>query len=422
MQKANLLRGRIISLLFACFLLGSLEVLSWWIFPSEDRMGEILSILKQDSVLFWRQRPNLNVIFQKVTVKTNSLGLRNKKVAPRKAANVYRIVCLGASPTFGWGVNSHDTYPYKLRRLLAEKHGQQRQIEVINAGEIGYTSYQGLLFLKKEILNLSPDLITISYVLNDVDKYRFYRSDGRSDKELSPKNKILVTLENLLDKSNFFRRLKRIIVYNKGMAVKYFGEINDGIYSEARRVSPEDYKMNLEAIIETAVQNNVKIVLVKMPVNLSFPDEIAESLKAKADGHIISALSYARVNEYDEAIRELKEAVEFNPYSSKAFYYLGIYSERKKKIKQAKGYFQRAKEAELFQCGRLGKFYNETMEEVSHEKNIPLVDIVSTFKVFNRENGKYLFLDQIHDSIHPNALGHEIIARAIYVLTNSVLF
>lgn len=407
--------SRMICLLFGCFLLFMLELGVRLVYSpriQEDHVGYILQILQQDPKLFWRQRANLDVTFHETKVRTNSLGLRNREITTKKDKDTFRIVCLGASPTFGWGVNQEETYPSLLEKLLREKY-KSENIEVINAGVIGYSSHQGLNFLEKEIVKLSPDLITVSYVINDVDKHRFYRSDGRADKELGPKNRIAVALENFLDKSSLYGILRQGILRRKGGVVEYFGE-GRGVYFEKRRVSQEDYKKNLNAIIDTAQQHNIRVILVKMPVNLAVREELAGSLQVKAEEGIGRAFLYAQEGKLDAAVAELKKALEYNPYSSKAFYYLGVYSQRQGKSGEAQNYFRKAKERELFQCGRIGKVYNEVMQETAAERNIPLVDIVSAFDTFSKKSGEYLFLDPAGDTIHPNTIGHQIISREIY--------
>lgn len=413
-KKISLYRERVMCLFFACALLIGLEFLSRLVVPCRDNIGQILQILEQDSVLFWRQKPNSILSFQNTKVKINSFGLRNRNIQLKKTEEVFRIICLGASPTFGWGVDSEDAYPYQVEKLLREKYGFSKRIEVINAGSIGYSSYQGLNFLKKDILKFSPDLITVSYVINDVDKHRFYRSNGKSDKELASKNKTLVAVENFLDKSNLFKLLKASIIRSKGIAAKHFSQGGRGVYLEKRRVSLEDYRKNLDQIINIATNNNIEVVFIKMPVNLPAEEEVSELLRVKADSCFSKAFGYAKNDKYSLAVRELKEALEYIPYSSKAYYYLGIYSERQKEFNEAKGYFQNAKKMELFQCGRLAKLYNKAMQEVAARRKIPLVDIVLAFDAFSKENDKYLFLDPEGDTIHPNVIGHNIIGRQVY--------
>ena len=130
-----------------------LEIASCLILPDSklDKLEGILKVLEENSLLFWRQRPNLNVKFQGVNVVTNSLGFRNKEINLKKDKHIYRIICLGASPTFGWGVNFDKTYPFLLEERLRNTI-LPRKIEVINAGQIGYTTYQGTILLEKYLM------------------------------------------------------------------------------------------------------------------------------------------------------------------------------------------------------------------------------------------------------------------------------
>ena len=409
-------RDKIICLLFVCFLFGILELSIKFIFPQEDELSQIRNIHEQDSMLFWKLKPKLNVTIRGVKIKTNSLGLRivDKDIRYKKDKYSFRIVCLGGSSTFGWGVEAEDAYPYKLGEYLKKQNKLGFDIEVINAGIAGYTSYQGKLFLKNEILKLSPDIIIVSYLVNDVDKYRFYRNNNKSDKDKNKKNEILIFLENTLNSSRFFRSLKNTILHAKGANTKFYGNIQNS-YKENRRVNAVDYKKNIIEIIDFAKQNGIKVILVKMPMQLPFKEkELSESLIANADRRIMNGLNYVESKMYAEAINEMEKAIEYNPYSAKAFYYLGVCSARVKKFKNEELYFQKAKEMELYECAMLTKVYNGIMNEVGNQKRVPLVDIVLAFENFikGKEN-KSLFVNPEYDFVHPNAQGHGIISEEI---------
>lgn len=420
-EKTNSYREKIVCLFFSLFLFLALELTSRLIFPYQDQMREILQLLEQDSGLIWRQKSNLDREFQDVRVRTNLLGLRAKEFKKEKPKDTLRIICLGASPTFGWGVNQEQAYPQRLAAILKERY-QNKNIEVINAGNIGYSSHQGLNFFKSDILRLSPDLITISYVINDVDKHRFYRSDGRSDIELAPKNRVFIYLENILDNSNLFKLLKSAIANSRGLAGKYFSKGSSGVYLETRRVSAKDYRKNLNSFIRIAKENNIEIVMIAMPVNLPSQKVISESLHRRASGYLDKALEYIGSNSYELASNELKKTLEHDPYSSKALYYLGICSQKKNELENAKNYFQKAKEAELYQCGWLGKDYNKIMEETAKENNLIFVNIASYFDTIKAGGGEYLFLDPDGDTIHPNTVGHKLIAYKIVTALEKYYF
>jgi len=415
--------AKIIAVIFFCFIVFSAEVMAYFLTPPNNRLERILVVLEQDAELFWKQKSNLNTVFEEVLIKTNTIGLRNQEVRQEKRNNAFRIICLGASPTFGWGVNKEQVYSSQLQRLLRQNYSQQKEIEVINAGEIGYSSHQGLRFFKEKIIRLDPDLITVPYVINDVDKHRFYRSNGKGDRELNDKNHILVLVENFLDKSNIVRILRKGMLRFQSGAIQYFGKSGANRYLETRRVSLEDYAKNLKEIVRVARQNGIEVVFVKMPVNLPAPEPVLAGLHTQAERHINMALASAELNQYEDAIEALKKAIMLNPYSGKAYYYIGKYCEKLNKPEDARKYFKKTLKMELFECGQLGKVYNKIMQKVASEENVFLVDIVSALDEYQKKDNAPLFLDERNDSIHPSAVGHAVIGRAIYkvLIDNSLI-
>ena len=102
----------------------------------------------------------------KVTV--NNLGLRGAvDLPPAKRAGTFRVLCLGDSYTFGAYVDDSETWPAQLETVLREKHPDQ-SIEVINGGISGFTIVDELAFVKEQGLRLSPDVVVLGFVLNDL--------------------------------------------------------------------------------------------------------------------------------------------------------------------------------------------------------------------------------------------------------------
>ena len=59
--------------------------------------------------MVYELRPDLSVEFMGATVTTDANGFRNPAPSIRKAPGVFRIVGLGDSSMFGWGVHDHVT-------------------------------------------------------------------------------------------------------------------------------------------------------------------------------------------------------------------------------------------------------------------------------------------------------------------------
>jgi len=409
MKEKNNLQIKIICFIFCLIILGALELSARIITCfGTSKLEQILNILDQDPVLFWRQKGGLDVVFQGARVKTNSAGYRNEEIRKK---NKIRIVCLGASPTFGWGVKQDKAYPRVLEQLL--KENSEANIEVINAGMIGYTSYQGVLLLKNEILKLRPDIITVSYVINDVDKYRFFRNSAESDKELSPKSPMEVRIENILGESAIFKLMRRVIFFSGNRIVKYFGWNPQAEYLERIRVSSADYADNLKEIVKLSRENKIKVIFLKMPVNFPSPGKVSEDLQNKAEVHINQSRELFKHKEVKGAISEAEKAIQYNPFSSKAHYYLGVYLSAFAERKRSEQCFKKTKQLELMQCGKFGKIHNSIMARTAEENGVLLVDAKRAFKDYSQKHEVYLFIDPKADTFHPNEIGHRIIAEEI---------
>jgi len=97
-------------------------------------------------------------------VRTNSFGMRDDE--PRPAGEALRVVVLGDSFTFGFGVDGDRTYPNVLERLLDES-SNGRPFDVLNFGVGGYSTRDEALVLEHKALAWDPVLIVVGYTLND---------------------------------------------------------------------------------------------------------------------------------------------------------------------------------------------------------------------------------------------------------------
>jgi len=101
-----------------------------------------------------------------VEVKINSKGLRDYEYSYKKPDNCYRILALGDSITFGWGVPFEKAYAKLLEnKLNAAAKGTKYQI--INCGVGNYQLSDELAFLKYEGLKYNPDMVILGYFVDD---------------------------------------------------------------------------------------------------------------------------------------------------------------------------------------------------------------------------------------------------------------
>jgi lysophospholipase L1-like esterase len=174
-----------------------------------------VSIFEGDPLLFWRLKPNLShAVWDFTVVSTNAQGLRHDGDLGRKTPGAIRIVCLGDSVTFGYRVPvvwperpenyAPDWLPYPMlleRSLRAANPG--RQIEVIALAVPGYTSYQGLAWLRRDIEYLQPDIVTACFGWNDIGLR------AQPDSVAMPVDWVHVTSRRLLSHSQALMHLKQ---------------------------------------------------------------------------------------------------------------------------------------------------------------------------------------------------------------------
>jgi len=128
------------------------------------------NVYRPDGVLGYALRPDWQALhatdeFQ-VTVRTNALGLRGAAASAEKPSGVYRVLALGDSFAFGFGVEDAEAFPAVLERALAPPPGDAR-VEVLNAGVAGWSADQYLLFLETRGFALAPDLVLLTATEND---------------------------------------------------------------------------------------------------------------------------------------------------------------------------------------------------------------------------------------------------------------
>ena len=114
--------------------------------------------------------------FMGVEISINSHKLREREVAFEKPAGVKRILMLGDSVTFGWGVAFDQTTSKQLEALLNPSNGP-RKYEVINAGVGNYNTQMEVQYFFNEGVKYSPDMVILNYFINDAEEIPRYKGN-----------------------------------------------------------------------------------------------------------------------------------------------------------------------------------------------------------------------------------------------------
>jgi lysophospholipase L1-like esterase len=135
-----------------------------------DREDFARTVLLRDSAgtLRLRKDTTAHLLGEEVTISTQ--GFRNPPVTTPKPRDTFRILVIGDSVAFGWGVPEVAAFPRVVERTLrdADFPGDGRRVEVVNVAVPGWGAPNELLFLRDEGLALEPDLVLVTLVNNDL--------------------------------------------------------------------------------------------------------------------------------------------------------------------------------------------------------------------------------------------------------------
>ena len=118
--------------------------------------------------------PGTHARLMGVDISINSDGLRNDEVEFLKPPGVTRILMLGDSITFGWGVAFEETMPKVIERNLMD-HGLG-PVEVINSGVGNYNTVMEVNYFFNQGKAYDPDVIILNYFINDAEPNPTYKA------------------------------------------------------------------------------------------------------------------------------------------------------------------------------------------------------------------------------------------------------
>lgn len=171
-----------------------------------------------DRFVYWN-KPNLALTHKtnefQSQIYTNGQGLRvpagHGDYALEKPAGTERVLLLGPSFAFGWGVNYEETFAARLEALLnAQRTGGDRRIEVIDAGVPSMGPGMNLDWYRAVGKDFHPDLVVqIIYMTMTVSR-------------VGNRNDLSIDEHGYLTQRNLSLR-RRISGYAKRSALVFYG-------------------------------------------------------------------------------------------------------------------------------------------------------------------------------------------------------
>jgi lysophospholipase L1-like esterase len=195
-----------------------------------------------------------------VDIAINSHGLRGGEWTPEKPAGVRRIMALGDSSVYGFGVEDDEVFTARLEEHLGEG------AEVLNAAVPGYSTYQTINLLQIRALAFQPDLLLVGCIWSD------NNFDSFVDRELlaaysSFRNSYARGLHALLERSALYTILDyKLRVLRKFPEERRVGwMVGRGEKVGERRVPIQEYARNLETIVELAHDHGSEVAFMVLP-------------------------------------------------------------------------------------------------------------------------------------------------------------
>jgi len=237
-------------------------------------------IFEGDPLLLWRLKPNLDhAVWDFTVLSTNSQHLRSEhpgETVGAKQPGTTRIVCLGDSVTFGFRVpvvwperpTEYDPawlpFPMLLEKELRAAN-PDRKIEVVTMAVPGYTSHQGLAWLRRDIDDLQPDLLIASFGWNDAS------FSDVPDREAIRTNWYAVTVRWLIDHSQAFAHATHWLRAKEAKA-RQQKQPGQPIVRPAARVSQQEYLNNMIAIQAMAPLRGASAIVIAAPYRDNDPN------------------------------------------------------------------------------------------------------------------------------------------------------
>jgi len=194
-KTRELLIGLLILFLTVVVFFGFAELVSRLIYGSN-------LVYSYDGSTLWNLQPNQEgfTIPNGKFAHINSHGFRGEEFSVDKGGDIFRILMLGDSYVFGYGLSDNETLPFQLEELFnARVMGQE--FEVLDAGVPGYGIFQMVNFYKETGKDYDADLIVLMSIESNLLRQP-------SDEERDVKGHLRNVVRFVLRKSTFAAVMK----------------------------------------------------------------------------------------------------------------------------------------------------------------------------------------------------------------------
>jgi len=257
-----------------------------------NRDMDFPQIYNKDHDLFWRFRKDITTEskeFSYLRYHIDKDGFRGDEVIEPKPD--LRILALGNSCTFGWGVQHNLIFTERLEKILSTQM-PGKTVEIINAGVPGYSSYQGLKYYTEDLTKYDADIVLIMFGWND--QWTAGSNISDADQQLPPQ--WVLSLRNIMTRTRLYQLMRKILLSLSEPESKAEVYHSGGVH----RVSTEEFNSNLKQIVKDVRENGSIPILMVPPIasldNYFAPGTVSEihSRHANYQREVILVGQYTR--------------------------------------------------------------------------------------------------------------------------------
>ena len=220
----------------------------------------------------------------------NEAGFVGPLYSKERTPDTVRVAVLGDSCS-EWG---EPPYSGLLQEILSESH--DKRIEVLNAAVAGYTTYQGRIRLKKQVLDYRPNAVSLYFGWND-----HFMVKKLPDREV-------MTNQTTSWSSKMLRSLSGSRVVQIGFLLEDMFRVPPDApeLESVFRVSLDDYRENLREMVAMIRGVEAVPILITAPTNMTAETPVAGFYYVLRDLHTTDYKTPKQLHDdYVEATRQV---------------------------------------------------------------------------------------------------------------------